>query len=93
MFLAILKEAILSSSTNLEHPVSIGRHIVIREGSRCQIRFLEKCQRVGWRGGGAFLVQKFILQILGTLNRAFEHEIDKKKSNFRVQSMFFQQSY
>ena len=31
MFLAILKEAILSSSTNLEAPVSIGRHIVIRQ--------------------------------------------------------------
>ena len=30
-----------------------------------------------------------MLQILGTLNRAFEHEIDKKKSNFRVQGMYF----
>ena len=28
--------------------------------------FLEKCQ-----GGGSFSIQKFILQILGTLNRAF----------------------
>ena len=28
--------------------------------------FLEKCQK----GGGAFSIQKFILQILGTLNRA-----------------------
>ena len=47
----------------------------------------------GDRGGGgvSFSIQKFILQILGTLNRAFEHEIDKKKSNFRVQGMFFQQ--
>ena len=29
--------------------------------------FLEKCQR----GGGSFSIQKSILQILGTLNRAF----------------------
>ena len=34
-----------------------------------------------------------MLQILGTLNRAFEHEIDKRKSNFRVQGMFFQHLY
>ena len=54
--------------------------------------FLEKCQR----GGGAFSIQKFILQILGTLvyftfTLVFEHEIDKKKNHFRVQGMFFQQ--
>ena len=53
--------------------------------------FLEKCQR-----GGAFSIQKFKLQILGTLvyftfTLVFEHEIDKKKNNFRVQGMFFQQ--
>ena len=47
-------------------------------------------------GGGAFSIQKFILQILGTLvyftfTLVFEHEIDKKKNNFRVQGMFFQQ--
>ena len=29
--------------------------------------FLEKCPR----GGGSFSIQKFMLQILGTLNRAF----------------------
>ena len=57
--------------------------------------FLEKCQR-GGVGGGAFSIQKFILQILGTLvyftfTLVFEHEIDKKKNNFRVQGMFFQQ--
>ena len=56
--------------------------------------FLEKCQRGG--GGGAFSIQKFILQILGTLvyftfTLVFEHEIDKKKNHFRVQGMFFQQ--
>ena len=55
--------------------------------------FLEKCQR---GGGGAFSIQKFILQILGTLvyftfTLVFEHEIDKKKNHFRVQGMFFQQ--
>ena len=55
--------------------------------------FLEKCQRGGW---GAFSIQKFILQILGTLvyftfTLVFEHEIDKKKNHFRVQGMFFQQ--
>ena len=57
--------------------------------------FLEKCQR-GGGGGGAFSIQKFILQILGTLvyftfTLVFEHEIDKKKNHFRVQGMFFQQ--
>ena len=36
--------------------------------------FSEKCQR-----GESFSIQKFMLQILGTLNRVFEHEIDKKK--------------
>ena len=45
------------------------------------------------KGGGSFSIQKFMLQILGTLNRAFEYEIDIKKSNFRVQGMFFQQLY
>ena len=50
----------------------------------------------GGGGGGAFSIQKFILQILGTLvyftfTLVFEHEIDKKKNNFRVQGMFFQQ--
>ena len=55
--------------------------------------FLEKCQR---GEGGAFSIQKFILQILGTLvyftfTLVFEHEIDKKKNHFRVQGMFFQQ--
>ena len=38
-------------------------------------------------GGGSFSIQKFILQILGT--GILKHEIDKKKSNFRVQGMFF----
>ena len=47
-------------------------------------------------GTGAFSVQKFIMKILGTLvyftfTLVFEHEIDKKKNNFRVQGMFFQQ--
>ena len=46
------------------------------------------------KGGGTFSIQKFILQILGTLvfftfTLVFEHEIDKKKSNFRVQGMYF----
>ena len=39
--------------------------------------------------GGSFSIRKFMLQILGTLNRGYEQEIDKKKSNFRVQGMFF----
>ena len=30
------------------------------------------------RGGGSFSVQKLMLQILGTLNRFFDHEIDTK---------------
>ena len=38
------------------------------------------------REGGSFLIQGFILQTLGTLNRAFEHEIDKNKSK-RVQGI------
>ena len=41
--------------------------------------FVEKCQR--GEGGASFSIQKFMLQILGYLNRAFEHEIDKKKGN------------
>ena len=44
--------------------------------------FSEKFQRVG----GSFSIQKFILQTLGTLNRAFQHEIDKNKSK-RVQGI------
>ena len=44
-------------------------------------------------GEGSFSIQKFMLQILGTLKGLFEHEIDKKKSNFRVQGVFFQQLY
>ena len=45
-----------------------------------------------------FSIQKFILQILGTLvyftiTLVSEHEIDKKKNHFRVQGMFFQQFY
>ena len=48
------------------------------------------------KGGGHFQSKNFILQILGTLvyftfTLVFEHEIDKKKNNFRVQGMFFQQ--
>ena len=36
--------------------------------------FSEKCQR-----GESFSIQKSMLQILGTLNRVFEHEIDAKE--------------
>ena len=36
--------------------------------------------RMNFRGeGGSFSIQKFMLQILGTLNRAFEQEIDTKE--------------
>ena len=44
-------------------------------------------------GRGSFSIQKFILQILGTLNRAFSAWNWYKKSKFRVQGMFFQQLY
>ena len=30
--------------------------------------------RKSYKGGGSFSIQKSILQILGTLSRAFEHE-------------------
>ena len=38
--------------------------------------YLEKFQR---EGGGSFSIQKFILQILGTLNSVFEPEIEIKE--------------
>ena len=44
--------------------------------------FLEKFQRKG--GWGSFPIEKFILQILGTLNRAFWAWNWYKKSKFRV---------
>ena len=49
-------------------PTLLTLHTLLREGSHYQF---------GWifrkvpRGGGSFSIQKFILQILGTLNRAF----------------------
>ena len=48
-----------------------------------------------FQGGarGAFSIQKFMLQILRTLNRAFWAWNWYKKSKFRVQGMFFQQLY
>ena len=70
-----------TTETGLQHT-----NLLVREGWRYQI---------GWifgkvpKGGGSFSIQKIILQNLETLNRAFEHEIVKKKSNFRVQGMFF----
>ena len=39
-----------------------------KDGATNSDEFSEKFQR-GW--GGSFSIQKFILQILGTLNRAF----------------------
>ena len=44
------------------------------------------------KGGGAFLIQKFMLQIWGTLNRFFIIKLIQN-SNFRVQGMRFQQLY
>ena len=44
------------------------------------------------RGGGHFQSKNLYCRFLGTLN-FFEHQIDKKKSNFRVQGMFVQQLY
>ena len=51
----------------------VWKNILIREalgkgGCTKSDEFLEKSQR---RAGGSFSVQKFILHILGTLNRAF----------------------
>ena len=66
------------------YPPSLGKGLATKSDE-----FLKSAKGVG----GSFSIQKFILQILGTLNRAFEHEIDNKKSNFRVQDMFFQQLY
>ena len=52
--------------------------------------FLEKCQR----GGGGIFNPKIYVADFGNFKQGFfEHEIDKKKSNFRVQGMFFQQLY
>ena len=44
-------------------------------------------------GGGSFSIQKFIFQILGTLNRVFFSMKLIQKINFGVQGMFFQQLY
>ena len=63
----------------------------LREGSRYQIRWI--FGKVPKGGGGSFSIQKFMLQILGTLNRAFWAWNWYKKSKFRVQGMFFQQLY
>ena len=55
--------------------------------------FLEKCQR----GAGSFSIQKFILQILGTLNRypltgkksakSFWRSIEKLSNTFRHKNL------
>ena len=51
--------------------------------------FLEKCQRVG----GHFQSKNLYCRFWKLNTGLFEHEIDKKKSNFRVQGMCFQQLY
>ena len=64
---------------------------VLRERRRYQI---------GWifgkfpKGEGSFSIQKFMLQILGTLDRAFWSENwNWQNSNFRVQGMLFSTLY
>ena len=61
----------------------------IREGSCYQIGWIFGKVPKGGRGEGSFSIQKFMLQILGTLNRAFWPWNWYKKSKFRVQGMFF----
>ena len=61
------------------------RCAILRKGGATKWdKFSEKFQ------GGDFHSKKFILQIFGTSNRAFEQEIIQK-SNFRVQGMLFLQ--
>ena len=58
---------------------------ILREGSCYQIgRVFGKVPK----GGESFSIQKIMLQILGTLNRAFCAWNWCKKSEFRVQGMF-----
>ena len=53
-----------------------------------------KSDKFLYQGGGeAFSIQKFMLQILGTLNRTFLSMKLTQKSNLRVHDMFFQQLY
>ena len=65
---------------NIDHQNCI---LLGKGGATQSDEFLEKFQR---GEGGGVIFQKFIMQILGTLNRFFLYEID---SNFRVQGMFF----
>ena len=46
-----------------------------KDGGTKLDEFSEKFQR----GGGSYSIQKFMLQILGTLTGLFEHEIDTKE--------------
>ena len=62
-----------------------GSKLPLRKGRATKSMYFWKSAE----GGGSFSIQKFMLLILGTLNRAFEHGIDKNKSNFRVEGMFY----
>ena len=63
----------------------------LREGWLRQIGWL--FGKVPNGGRGSFSIQRYMLQILGTLNRAFWAWNWYKNSKFRVHVMFFQQWY
>ena len=74
-----------------KYDVFIKKIPLIRDRSHYQIGWIFGKAPKG--GRGPFSIQKFILQILGTLNRPFWAWNWYKNSKFRVQAMFFQQLY
>ena len=69
-FMVIVKEL---KNTNLESRCITLNVICLGKGGATKSdEFSEKFER----GGGSFSIQKSILQILGTLNRVFDNEID-----------------
>ena len=62
---------------------------IFREGWLRQIGKLDEFSTKFQKGGGVIFNPKFMLQILGTLSRAFFSMKLIQKSNFRVQDMLF----
>ena len=67
-------------------------HIVNPEGQMVSTKRVN-FRKSSKRGGGVIFNPKIHVADFGNFKRGFEHEIDKKKSKFRVQGMFFQQFF
>ena len=90
-FFRVCKEWSDLSTPNYNHSFT-GQRREYR--GRVRLRNRTNFQKSAKGVGGSFSFQKFILQILGTLNGAFFLSIKLiQKSNFRVRGMFFQQLY